>query len=188
MITAIPMNEDRIANHFSKAEAFLFIDEQGEEVSRHANPVHGGHCGGKKGLVELLVREHAERIIVRNIGQQMLGKLLAHRLNVFQSDSGRRSTVELVNPDAAGLVAVTEAAQGRPSLNHEAKQKEGGCEHHKKASSEQGRCCRQKGEEQGGHSRHHHKGCHNDHNRSHGRCGQGGAKGRHACCHQGRGR
>jgi predicted Fe-Mo cluster-binding NifX family protein len=185
MITAIPMNEDRIANHFSKAETFLFINEQGEEVSQHVNPVHRGHCDGKKSLVDLLTQQHAERIIVRNIGQQMLGKLLAQQLEVFQSGSGRRSTAELANPEAVGLVALTEVAQGRPSVNHATKQKEGGCRHHQKAGSEQGRCCQQDEEQTGQPGHHHHKGCHNGHKRSHGRCGQGRQKGRHGCCHRG---
>ncbi|MGR5063704.1 NifB/NifX family molybdenum-iron cluster-binding protein [Photobacterium sp. DNB22_13_2] len=181
MITAIPMNEDRIANHFSKAVNFLFINEQGEEVSRHANPLHSTHCTGKKDLLDLLIQQRAERIVVRNIGKQMLGKLLAHRLAVFQTDSGRRNTIELANPEATGLIILTESGQGRSSLNYEAKQKEDGCRHHKKAISKQGHCCQQRTNDQGTQERHHHKGCHNTHNREHDRCGHGKSRGRHCC-------
>ncbi|WP_049789015.1 NifB/NifX family molybdenum-iron cluster-binding protein [Photobacterium profundum] len=161
------MNEDRIANHFSKAEFFLFINEQGEEVSRHANPVHKAHCAGKKDLLELLSCQHADRIVVRNIGKQMLGKLLAHRFAVFQTNCGRRDTVELANPEVAGLNTLTDAEQGRPSSNHDEKKKECSCRHNNKgAISKQ--------------ERHHHKGGHNAH-RGRGRCGQGESRGHHCC-------
>lgn len=184
MITAIPMNEDRIANHFSKAENFLFINEQGEEVSRHDNPVHNSHCAGKKDLLELLIRQHAERIVVRNIGKQMLGKLLAHRLAVFQTNSSRRGTVELANPEAAGLITLTEADQGRPSLNHEVKKNEGSCRHNRESISKQGRCCQSRTDGHGhaAQERYHHEfRRHNAHDRGHGRCGNAEPRG-HRCC------
>lgn len=181
MITAIPMNEDRIANHFTKAENFVFINEQGEEVSRHANPAHSIHCAGKQNLLDLLIQQHAERIVVRNIGMQMLGKLLAHQLTVFQTNGGRRNTVELANPEAAGLVPLTEADQGRPSLNHEVKKKEGGCRHKRVSISKQGRCCQQQTDGHEAYGRHQHKNGHNAHNRGHGRCGHGTSRGSHCC-------
>ena len=36
-----------------------------------------------------------ERVVVRNIGERMLGKLLAHQLQVVQTECGRRSVAEL---------------------------------------------------------------------------------------------
>ncbi|MCW8328486.1 hypothetical protein MD588_06650 [Photobacterium sp. SDRW27] len=184
MITAIPMNEDRIANHFTKAENILFINEQGEEVSRHANPVLRANCASKKDLLNLLIQQRAERIVVRNIGRQMLGKLLSHQLAVFQTHCGRRNTAELTNPEAIGLVSLTGAEQGRPSLNHEAKEKEGGCRHNKEATSKQGRRCQQR---TNGHAvqEHDYHECHrqngHSHGRGHGRCGDAKPRG-HRCC------
>ena len=164
MITAIPMNEDRIANHFSKAEKFLFINEHGEEVSRHANPVYLAQSAGKKALLHMLIQQGADRVIVRNIGQRMLGKLLDHRLGVFQIERGRRDISELAKPEATGVITLTEAEQGRPSLNYDANKKEGGRQHHREAGLKQGRC---------------------GHHRSHGHAAQ--EEHRECCGHNGRG-
>lgn len=38
MITVVPMNEDRVANHFAKANYLVFLDEQGVEINRVDNP------------------------------------------------------------------------------------------------------------------------------------------------------
>lgn len=175
MITAIPMNENHIANHFSKAEHFLFINEQGVEISRHANPVQGAHCAGKKELLKLLLEQQAKRIVVRNIGRQMLGKLLSHQLAVVQTDSGRRSAVELVNSEAVGLVALTDPEQGRPSPNHD------GCHHGQRRCHSHGN---DKGHGNGcGHSHGNDKGHGNGCGKGHGRGGHGESKGRR-CCHK----
>ncbi|MGR5144986.1 NifB/NifX family molybdenum-iron cluster-binding protein [Photobacterium alginatilyticum] len=170
MITAIPMNNDHIASHFSKAEHFLFINDQGVEVSRHENPVLAAHCAGKKALLKLLLQHHAERVVVRNIGQKMLGKLLSHQLSVVQTDSGRRSAQELVSSETAGLFSLTEADQGRPSPNNN------GCRHAE-------RRCHSHSHGQG-----HGHGCGKRHGQGkqglamHRRGEHGGEKG-HRCCH-----
>jgi predicted Fe-Mo cluster-binding NifX family protein len=182
MIIAIPMNDDRIANHFSKADNFLFINEQGEEISRHINPIYNAHCAGKNDLLELFGRQHAERIVVRNIGKQMLGKLLAHRFAVFQTNCGRHDIFELANPEAAGLNSLTDAEQGRPSSNHEEKNNKRGCRHNnKEILSKQGHCCQQRADSSEVLERHHHKDGHNAHNRGRGRCGHGESRGHHCC-------
>ncbi|OLQ75491.1 hypothetical protein BIT28_22925 [Photobacterium proteolyticum] len=181
MITAIPMNDDHIASHFSKAEHFLFINEQGVEVSRHENPALAAHCAGKKALLKLLLQHHAERVVVRNIGQKMLGKLLSHQLSVTQTDSGRRSAQELVSSETAGLFSLTEADQGRPSPNHN------GCRHAERRCHSQGHSHGQ------GQGHGHGKGCGKRHGQGkqgpvkHGRGGQGrgehGGPKSHHCCH-----
>jgi predicted DNA-binding protein (UPF0251 family) len=38
MITAIPVNDDRVANHFTKASHLVLVDERGVELSRTENP------------------------------------------------------------------------------------------------------------------------------------------------------
>ncbi len=40
MITAIPMNDDRVASHFTKADCLVFLDERGVEINRIGR-VHG---------------------------------------------------------------------------------------------------------------------------------------------------
>lgn len=56
MITAIPVNDDRVANHFTKASHLVLVDERGVELSRTENPALGADCSGKRKLVDLLVQ------------------------------------------------------------------------------------------------------------------------------------
>ena len=90
MITAIPVNDDRVANHFTKASHLVLVDERGVELSRTENPALGAYCSGKRKLVDLLVQQQVSRVVVRNIGERMLGKLLGHQIAVYQTDCGRR--------------------------------------------------------------------------------------------------
>ena len=103
MITAIPMIDDRVANHFTKANCLVFLDERGVEINRVDNPALAANCAGKQKMVDLLAEQQVERIVVRNIGEQMLGKLLARQFVVYQTDCGRRPTHELVDPVTSGL-------------------------------------------------------------------------------------
>ena len=141
MITAIPMNDDRVASHFTKANCLVFLDERGIEINRVENPALAANCAGKQKMVDLLAEQQVDRIVVRNIGEQMLGKLLARQFAVYQTNCGRRLASELVDPAATGLVQLNQASQGRQSLNHEAKIKTGGCgcNHHDGEPSDA--CC-----------------------------------------------
>ena len=141
MITAIPMNDDRVANHFTKANCLVFLDEHGIGINRVDNPALAATCAGKQKMVDLLAEQQVDRIVVRNIGEQMLGKLLARQFAVYQTNCGRRPASELVDPAVTGLVQLIQASQGRQSLNHEAKIKSGGCgcNHHEGEQSDA--CC-----------------------------------------------
>ena len=88
MITAIPMKEDRVASHFTKADSFVFVNENGDVLSRKANPALNANCSGKKDLLAMLLAENAKRVIVRNIGERILGKLLESQFAVFQTSCG----------------------------------------------------------------------------------------------------
>ncbi len=141
MITAIPMNDDRVASHFTKATCLVFLDENGIEINRVDNPALAANCAGKQKMVDLLAEQQVDRIVVRNIGEQMLGKLLARQFAVYQTNCGRRPAHELVDPVASGLVQLHQANQGRQSLNHEAKQKSGGCNCDPDSKEHAQRCC-----------------------------------------------
>ncbi|WJY13699.1 NifB/NifX family molybdenum-iron cluster-binding protein [Pectobacteriaceae bacterium CE90] len=171
MITAIPMNEDRIAGHFTKALSIAFINEHGTEISRHANPALDTNCTGKQQLIELLLEQQADHIIVRNIGTQMLGRLLEHHFQVFQLDGRQPDTLK---PDDIPVTALTEASQGKASPNHANKPEGGcGCHHHDDNPATGGivrRCCQQDAIHAPGHSA-----CHSGGNKS----GHGHGK----CCH-----
>ncbi|CNK89736.1 NifB/NifX family molybdenum-iron cluster-binding protein [Yersinia enterocolitica] len=127
MITVVPMNEDRVANHFAKANYLVFLDEQGVEINRVDNPALSANCAGKKKMIDLLVEQQVNQVVVRNIGEQMLGKLLARQFAVYQTDCGSRLLRELSDPIASGLVPLSQSNQGRQSLNHDAKNKSDGC-------------------------------------------------------------
>ena len=92
-------------------------------------------------MVELLVEQQVDRIVVRNIGEQMLGKLLARQFAVYQTNCGCRPAYELIDPVASGLVQLDQANQGRQSLNHEAKLHSGGCGCHHPEGEHSAACC-----------------------------------------------
>lgn len=172
MIIAIPLNNDRIANHFTKAGTLLFIDERGTELSRHTNPALNAGCSGKQDMLELLSDQKATHVIVRNIGERMLGKLLDRQFSVFQARHSHYQAGTPIKPGTEDLLPLTEAGQGRRSLNHAAREKSAscGCTHEKHSTPENGQCCRK--QETADH-------CRQDHGHSHGHCS---GQGKRRCC------
>ncbi|QMV14216.1 NifB/NifX family molybdenum-iron cluster-binding protein [Vibrio spartinae] len=175
MIIAIPMKEDRIANHFTKADHFLFMDESGEVVGQKPNPAQHAGCSGKSALLALLQSERVERVIVRQIGQRMLGRLLENQLAVFQTHTGRQTLQHIVQTGNE-LVPLTDAEQGRQSVNYQTKQQQGGCcghhqhEHHDDVHARgQGHRCCETGEQHRGCGAHE-NGEHHQHRSGKGRC------------------
>nr|WP_321238608.1 NifB/NifX family molybdenum-iron cluster-binding protein [uncultured Tolumonas sp.] len=153
MITAIPMNKDHVASHFTKADSFVFLDDNGQILGERNNPALDANCAGKSQLLALLKAENAQRIIVRNIGERMLGKLLESQFDVFQTQCGRQSATELSSEKANLLTQLTSPSQGRQSRHFEEKQASGGCGcqhgemhecHHQHDHPEQQRCCHKK--------------------------------------------
>ncbi|WP_350433355.1 NifB/NifX family molybdenum-iron cluster-binding protein [Shewanella sp. H8] len=145
MITAIPMKDQHIANHFSRADEMLFIDEQGQVKGRFVNPALAEGCEGKQQLVSMILANGADRVIVRNIGQQLLSKLLSQQLSVFHAKNGRTAIEYFAGANLADCEPFTEASQGRPSINNIAKKANGGCCNH---------------EHEDGHHAHGEEGCH----------------------------
>ncbi len=113
IITAIPMNDDHIAGHFAKAERFVFVDEQGSTLAEIANPVAGNEC--KSALAELLQAQGARRIVLKNIGSKMLGKLLGSGLAVYQASQGRLAMADMLSNESGNLTELTSAEQGSAS-------------------------------------------------------------------------
>ncbi|WNJ95355.1 NifB/NifX family molybdenum-iron cluster-binding protein [Vibrio ruber] len=150
MIIAIPVKEERIANHFTKADQFIFMDESGEVVGHQQNPARDAGCAGKSALLALLKREQVERVIVRHIGQRMLGRLLDNQFAVFQAQTSRQNLQQIIQTEDEWL-PLTDAAQGRLSVNYQSKQhkqQQGGCCEHQHGEGDhahercQGhRCC-----------------------------------------------
>lgn len=156
MSTVIPMSNDRIASHFTKADSFIFIDSVGHQTNEYPNPAFNNHdCSAKKKIFELFESEKVERVIVRNIGKQSLGKLLAKKMNVFHSSVNYVDSKVLLDNTHSYMTELTDAEQGRPSLNHEEKKESGCCGDNSAKHKEAGKkCC----ETSGGKKHHHGKG------------------------------
>lgn len=140
MITLLPMEQEQLAKHFTKAPELLFIDEQGKSLGRVANPAVESNCAGKQALLDLMATARVERVLVRGIGQQMLGKLLERQLLVQEVKLRQARPEQLANPQAPGLLTLTDASQGKPSVNHQAKGE--CCQHNHDTAGEQA-CCKQ---------------------------------------------
>ncbi len=179
MITAIPMKEDRIANHFTKADSFLFVNEIGDVLCRKPNPALNANCSGKDELLAMLQTENAQRVIVRNIGERFLGKLLESQFSVFQSNCGHQELKVLASQNVEQLTPLTDANQGRPSMNYKAKQANGGCGCNHDEHAAHGNCDHQH-HESGDHGRRGGRCCENkEHSHIAGRGRSGGGR----CCH-----
>lgn len=161
MITAVPVMDNRLSNHFTKAHHFIFVNDNGELVSSAPNPALEDGCSGKTRLVEMLKSNRAERVLVKNIGSQMLSRLLDNEIKVIMTERGRADLLSMLQ--GQNVTALTDLSRARVSKNHEAK----------KASGQS--CCHSEGHN----SDHCHSGhscCHSD--------GQPGTGSKKRCCHK----
>lgn len=122
MIYAIPNDGERVANHFVKAPYIAIYSDTDGMLKNLANiaamPQAG--CKAKSQLIQSLQDYNVEAVLVRNIGERALEKLLHSGKQVFRLST--RSSLEDVL--AVPREPLTDASQGRPSTNH---QKKGGC-------------------------------------------------------------
>lgn len=199
MITAMVVNEDRLANHFAKAKGIAFYNEQNELISVSENPAaEGSCCGGKKAALALLKEMNTQQIVVRNVGQRMLARLLDAGIRVYQSTTGGDAVSLLMHRDIR-CSELTAAEQGRMSPKHANGHKckghsgdsHGGCSHEHGHGKEKGccgsenghddghRCCGSHSHEQGHGHKHKHEHKHeHKHAHSHGRGNGKGAMGK----------
>ncbi|MDV6252260.1 NifB/NifX family molybdenum-iron cluster-binding protein [Vibrio sp. EA2] len=122
MIYAIPNDGERVANHFVKAPYIaIYSDEEGmlHNLANIAAMPQSG-CKAKSQMIQSLDQYNVDAVLVRNIGERALAKLLRNGKQVFRLSA--RSSLE----DVLGVsrTALTEPSQGRPSINHKQK---GGC-------------------------------------------------------------
>jgi len=156
MKIAIPMNNDHIAGHFTKAQSLLMCDDTGAQLEQLANPALDANCSGKQSLLDLLASHQIQRVVVRNIGERMLGKLLEQGFEVHNLSRGRADLAQIIDEAVQRPNLLTRADQGQESVNYHKKQAEGGgcCSHehghahrdancHERAHAQGGRCCEQ---------------------------------------------
>lgn len=164
MYIAMPVQDRALASHFTKASSFALFDKKGDLIKQFDNPALQSGCEGKSNLVELLNLYQVSEVVVKNIGERMLGKLLAAKITVKKANQRGLDIVSLFN-HIDGFPLLTDADQGRESVNYREKQKSGGCCNH----------------EHGDQHQHAHKHQHqHKHEHKHNHGGEGNKQGR--CC------
>lgn len=110
-IAITPRNE--VAGHFGKAAAFLVFDEQGQPLTTLDNAGRREiGCKHKKRLQHQLSELGVSEIILGNVGQRSLARLLKAGFSVIRVPT-RSSVSSVLNGDAAREQLAT-AEQGRP--------------------------------------------------------------------------
>ncbi len=117
--SALMLSQGLLAGHFTRAEQLQILSPEGNVITTLANPAAAEGCHGKQGLLDALAHHQVGQVVVRNIGERMLGRLLAANIRVLQCRSTRLPLPALLAP--ANLQPLTEASQGRPSRRHQSK-------------------------------------------------------------------
>ncbi|MGF1726947.1 NifB/NifX family molybdenum-iron cluster-binding protein [Photobacterium nomapromontoriensis] len=110
-----------VAGHFGKAAVFMIYDRQGQCITEMVNedPRAVG-CKHKKLIQRQLVGHGVTEIILGNVGQRSLARLLAAGFAVYRVP-GRTPLAAVLNGDVQ-REALVAAEQGRPC-----KREKGGC-------------------------------------------------------------
>ncbi len=153
MYTAMPLQGTSLASHFTKASSFAIFDQQGVMVKQFINPASESGCDKKSQLLELLKSHQVSLVVVKNIGERMLGKLLDSKMSVKQANL-RGTDMAAIWGQLSGFPELTEMSQGRESVNYHKKQEQGGCcsHEHNREHGKSGKhsCC------SANHARHQH--------------------------------
>ncbi|MGI2853633.1 NifB/NifX family molybdenum-iron cluster-binding protein [Shewanella algae] len=121
----IPMSRGRLAGHFTKAKELAFYDNEHNHCFTLDNPAAaGGNCAAKKAMLQLIKDKGGRIVLVDQIGERMLGKLLDGGISVCRPGKESRDIAALLVAASDIQLRLTSAAAGRPSLKHQAK---GGC-------------------------------------------------------------
>lgn len=106
---AILLSRGRPSAHVSRAEQLQIVSPAGEVLATMSNPANGEGCRGKQALLATLQAHAVTQVLVRNIGEHMLGRLLDAGISVWQYRS------EHLDLSAAHLQPLTDASQASPS-------------------------------------------------------------------------
>ncbi|MGL6004899.1 NifB/NifX family molybdenum-iron cluster-binding protein [Aeromonas sobria] len=117
--SALMLSQGLLAGHFTRAEQLQILSPEGSIITTLANPAAAEGCHGKQALLDALAHHQVGQVVVRNIGERMLGRLLAANIRVLQCRSARLPLPALLAP--ANLQLLTDASQGRPSRRHQSK-------------------------------------------------------------------
>ncbi|HDX8370580.1 TPA: NifB/NifX family molybdenum-iron cluster-binding protein [Aeromonas dhakensis] len=106
---AILLSRGQPSAHVSRAEQLQIVSPAGEVLATMSNPANGEGCRGKQALLATLQAHAVTQVLVRNIGEHMLGRLLDAGISVWQYRSAH------LDLSAAHLQPLTDASQGSPS-------------------------------------------------------------------------
>ncbi|MGL6599232.1 NifB/NifX family molybdenum-iron cluster-binding protein [Aeromonas veronii] len=108
--SALMLSQGLLAGHFTRAEQLQILNPEGNVIATLANPAAAEGCHGKQALLDALAHHQVGQVVVRNIGERMLCRLLAANIRVLQCRSARLPLPALLAP--ANLQPLTEASQG----------------------------------------------------------------------------
>ncbi|HHQ4564435.1 TPA: NifB/NifX family molybdenum-iron cluster-binding protein [Aeromonas veronii] len=117
--SALMLSQGLLAGHFTRAEQLQILNPEGNVIATLTNPAAAEGCHGKQALLDALTHYQVGQVVVRNIGERMLSRLLAANIRVLQCRSARLPLPALLAP--TNLQPLTEASQGRPSRRHQIK-------------------------------------------------------------------
>jgi|GEM_PF-1462682 len=117
---AVPVCDEKIFNHYSKAPQFLVIDDTTRqsiqvEIEQTTNT---NSCGKKHKIMSMLKQHKVEGVIVKNIGKAMLCSLFQQNIKVFTTVRG----MDIENLNFNQLIAIEDLSYARPSINKAGKQ------------------------------------------------------------------
>ncbi|MFM2477470.1 NifB/NifX family molybdenum-iron cluster-binding protein [Celerinatantimonas sp. MCCC 1A17872] len=119
MKIAFPFQKDMVANHFCKAGDFCCWDlDDSQNHIAFTNPSTNDDCAGHQLIVERLVDFGVSTVLVRQIGQRMLSRLLDKSISVWQL-KGPLAAQDLAQYQQHWeqvATALTEVSQGRESV------------------------------------------------------------------------
>lgn len=125
MNIAVPVVNNRLANHFAKAKAWHIFSPSYQRVATVAlSPLNS--CQAKKELLRALTEWQVNTIKVQKVGQCMLGKLLAKGFTVDKLPSPMLPLLAAQNPGQR----LTHPEEGQVSKHKCAKQcQASACQH-----------------------------------------------------------
>ena len=88
--SALMLSQGLLAGHFTRAEQLQILNLEGNVIATLANPAAAEGCHGKQALLDALAHHQVGQVVVRNIGERMLGRLLAANIRVLQCRSACR--------------------------------------------------------------------------------------------------
>lgn len=117
---AILLSRGRPSAHVSRAEQLQIVSPAGEVLATMSNPANGEGCRGKQALLATLQAHAVTQVLVRNIGEHMLGRLLDAGISVWQYRSAH------LDLSGVHLQPLTDASQGSPSRRKASKASKAG--------------------------------------------------------------